>query len=262
MSTHSGFPVQREVYQSRMSLREDADTTQYRAVSGLAIFGLLAGLLSLLGLVTPLLWALAIVALLVNLKALKRIEANAPALLGRKAALVGLAVSAVALCAAPADWIVYRVFLRGEARQVAGMWFDYLRENQPHKAHQLGLRPTTREPLDDKLWESYREGGEGRPVFEQFLHTPEVSTLLALGDKATVRYYATESQWTEADHDRVYQTFAVTFPDSDGLKTFFVGLMLERMVHAPTGHAYWQVARTFGGVKPKALGGNGSPPKI
>ena len=261
MPTNSSFPVQREVYQSRMSVPDDADTKQYRAVSGLAILGLLASLLSLLGLVTPLLWALAIVALLVNLAALKRIRANAPALLGRKAALAGLAVSAVALCAAPADWIVYRTLLRGEARQCAGLWFDYLRDNQPHKAHQLTLNPTTRDPLDDTLWESYREGSQGRPIFEGNLRSPEVRTLLALGDKATVRYYATESQWTEGDKDEVYQTFAVTFPDSDGLKTFFVGLMLERSVHSPTGRAYWQISRTFGGVKPKALGGSGSPPK-
>jgi len=261
MHSDSGFEVHREVYQSRLNLAEDADTAQYRAVSGLAILGLLAGLLSLLALVTPLLWAMAIVALFVNVAALRRIRANAPALLGRKAALAGLALSVVAFCAAPADWLVYRGLLRREARQVGVEWFDCLRANQPHKAHQLGVSPTSRDPLDDKLWQSYRPGGEGRAMFEQFLLAPEVRALLALGDKATVRYYDTESQWTEGNNDRVYETFAVTFPDSDGLKTFFVGLLLERTVHVPTAHAYWQVNRTFGGVRPKALGGDGNPPK-
>jgi hypothetical protein len=249
------------VYQSQLHLPEDADATKYRAVSGLAIFGLLVGLASLFALGVPLLWGLAIVALVVNVKALKRIKVNAPALLGRKAALAGLAVSVVALCGAPASWIAYRWMVRQEARQFAGMWFDFLRADQPHKAHQLALAPTSRDPLDDTLWDSYREEGSGWPILRQFVAAPDVRTLLALGSKATVRYYATESQWSEGDRDRVYQTFAVTYPDSDGLKTFFVGLVLDRTVHSPTGHAYWQVGRNFGGVRPKALGGSGEPPK-
>ncbi len=261
MSTRSGFQVHREVYQSRLNLPEDPDAAQYRAVSGLAIVGLLAGLLSLLALVAPVLWAVAFVALIVNLKAIQRIAANAPALLGRKAALAGLAFSVIALCAAPADWIVYRRLVRQEARQFADLWFDYLRADQPHRAHQLTVGPTSRDPFDDKLWESYRDE-QARSMLQQFIVKPEVRTLLALGDKATVRYYATESQWAEGDRDRVYQTFAVTYPDSDGLKTFFIGLLLEREIDAPTGHAYWQISRSLGGVTPKHLGGDGNPPKI
>jgi len=261
MRSDSGFEVHREVYQSHLNLPEDPDAVQYRAVSGLAILGLVAGVVSLLALAAPLLWAVAIVAILVNLAALKRIQANAPALLGRKAAMAGLAISIAAFSAAPADWIVYRRLVRQEAQQVATQWFDFLRANQPQKAHQLTVSPASRDPLDDKLWESYREGGDGRMMINQFLREPEVRTLLALGDKATIRYYATESQWTEKDHDSVYQTFAVTFPDSDGLKTFFVGLVMERATDVHTGQAYWQIARTYGGVRPKARGGDGNPPK-
>ena len=261
MSPRSDLQVHREVYQSRLNLPEDTDTTQYRAVSGLAIGGLLTGLLSLLALGVPLLWPLSIAALIVNLKALKRIRVNAPALLGRKAALAGLAASIVALSGVPADWVVHRNLVQAEARQFAAIWFEFLQSNQPQKAHQLTVDPTSRDPLDDKLWESYREGGEGRPMLQQFINSPQVRTLLALGDKATVRYYSTESQWSDGDKDHVYQTFAVTYPDSDGLKTFFVGVLMDRTLHSPTGHAYWKVARSFGGVKPKHFGGDGNPPK-
>jgi hypothetical protein len=83
-----------------------------------------------------------------------------------------------------------------------------------------------------------------------------------LGDKATVRYYATESQWLEGDRDQVYQTYAVTYPDSDGLKTFFIGLLLQRQADVHTGLSYWHIVRSTGGVKPKHLGGDGNPPKI
>jgi len=261
MPRESKFEVHREVYQSRLNLPDDADSKQYRAVSAFAIAGLLVGLLSLLALVSPLLWALAIVGVLVNFKALERIKKNAPALLGRKAALAGLALSTIGLTAAPADWIVYRSLVRQEARQFAEMWFDYLRADQPQKAYQLTASPTTRDAIDDNLWDLYREGGDGRNMLRSYVHSPEIRTLLALGDKATVRYYATESQWSDSERDRVYQTYAVTYADSDGLKTFFVGLLLDRTIHPPTGHAYWQISRTFGGVKPSYLGGSGNPPK-
>jgi hypothetical protein len=175
--------------------------------------------------------------------------------------LTGLAFSVVAFCAVPAQWIVYRAMVRQEARHAAELWFDNLRADQPHRAHQLTVDPGSRELLDDNLWERYRDD-QAFSMIRQFANQPDVRTLLALGDKATVRYYDTESQWADGDRDQVYQTFAVTYPDSDGLKTFFVGLLLERRVDRPTRLAYWQITRSAGGVKPKHLGGTGSPPKM
>lgn len=262
MANSNTFQVHREVYQSRLNLTDDPDATQYRAISGLAIAGLLAGALSLLALAAPLLWVVAAVAVIVNLKALQWIAANEPALLGRKAALAGLALSVFAVCAVPVDWFLYRLSVRREARQFAEMWFDYLRADRPIWAHQLTIGPTSREPLNEKkLWESYRDE-QARQMLQAYLVRPEVRTLLALGDRAIVRFYDTESQWTDGPRERVYQTFAVTFPDSDGLKTFFVGVSLEREVDLPTRHAYWRVVASAGGVKPKRLGGDGNPPNF
>lgn len=262
MANNHTFQVHREVYQSRLNLRDDPDAAQYRAISGLAVVGLLAGALSLLALAAPLLWIVAVVAVAVNLKALQWIAANAPALLGRKAALAGLALSVFAVCAVPVDWLVYRTSVRREARQFAQMWFDYLRADRPFHAHQLTVGGTSRELLDEKkLWDTYRDD-QAQLALRQYLARPEVRALLALGDRAIVRFYDVESQWTEGTHDFVYQTFAVTFPDTDGLKTFFVGLSLEREVDLPTRHAYWRVAASAGGVKPKRLGGTGTPPSF
>jgi len=255
------YRVEREVYQSKMHLPEEADVATYHAVSGLAIAGLLLGLLAPLALVVRAAWVLAIAGVVVNVVALRRIAASAPALMGRKAALVGLTLSAIFFAAVPADWVAYRRLLREEARKSAAIWFDYLRTGQPHKAYQLTLGPTSRDRLDDTLWEFFREGSEGRRELEGFIHRPEVRTLMALRDKATVRFYDTESQWADKDVDHVYQTYAVTYSDSEGLRTFFIGLLMDRSVDAWTRHAYWQIDRIIGGVQPKWLGGSGEPPK-
>jgi len=256
------YRVEREVYQSKMRLAEDSDAVAYRAVSGLAVIGLLLGLAAPLAIAIHALWLVAIAGVVVNVLALQRISAGAPALVGRKAALIGLTLSAIIVTAVPADWLCYRRLVRDEARKSAAIWFDYLRAGQPQKAIQLTLGPMTRDRLDENLWEFFREGSDGRLMLDAFIRRPAVRTLMALKDRATVRFYDTESQWSDKDVDRVYQTYAVTYPDSEGLKTFFVGLLMDRTVDSQTGHAYWQITRIEGGVKPKWLGGTGQLPKV
>jgi hypothetical protein len=255
------YRVEREVYQSKMQLLEEGDVAAYHAVSGLAIAGLLLGLLAPLALVSQAAWVLAIAGVVVNVVALRRIAAMAPALVGRKAALVGLTLSAIFFAAVPAGWVWCRRLVREEARQSAAIWFDYLRAGQPHKAYELTLSPGSRDRLDDTLWDLFREDTEEWIELDRFIRRPEIRTLIALRDKATVRYYDTESQWSDRDVDHVYQTYAVTFPESEGLKTFFIGLLMDRAVDPGTGHAYWQIGRVIGGVRPKWLGGSGEPPK-
>jgi hypothetical protein len=262
MADRPKYRVEREVYQSKMHVPEEADAATYRAVSGLAVAGLLLGLLAPLAVVIQPMWLAAIAGVVINVVALRRIAAGAPALVGRKAALVGLTLSAIFFAALPANWLTYRWLLRDEARKCAAIWFDYLRDGQPHKAYQLTMGPPIRDRQDDDLWEFFREGSEARTMLDGFIRRPGIGALVALKDKATVRYYATESQWSEKEADRVYQTYAVTYPDSEGLKTFFVGLVLDRSTDARTGHSYWQVSGISGGAKPKWLGGSGAPPKI
>jgi hypothetical protein len=260
MTERPKYRVEREVYQSRMRVPEEADTAQYRAISGLAVTGLLLGLLALVGLIVPAAWLVALAGLVVNWVALRRVKAAHPALVGRKAAIAGLTLSLIISAAVPAEWLVHRYLVRDEARQFAALWFDSLRAGQPHKAHQLTISPASRVTLDDHLWEEYRQGYESRTALEGWVRIPEIRLLLALGDKATVRYYETESQGVQNDNDTVYQTYAVTYPDSDGLKTVFVGLVLVRTYNVATNHAYWHISRMAGGVKPKAFGGSGEFP--
>ncbi len=261
MSETPKYRVEREVYQSKMRIPEEADTIAYRAVSGLAVLGLLLGLFSTLALLVPTLWIAAVAGVVVNVVALRRIANRSPALVGRKAALVGVTLSALFFAAIPADWLTYRWLLRGEARKFAAMWFDYLRESQPHKAYELTVAPPVRDSLGDNLWEFFREGRDERSMLVNFMHKPAVGALIALKGNATVRYYDTELQWSDTDVDHVYQSYAVTFPDSDGLKTFFVGLVMDRLSEGSTKHSYWQISRVESAIKPKWLGGSGFPPK-
>ncbi len=237
-----------------LSTPDEADVAQYRAVCGLAVVGSIVGLLSFVAVFAPMLWIVPALGVVLGILALRRIARETPTLVGRKAALMGLALSLVFAVAAPTEFFYYRWLLRQEARQFAGYWFEYLLNKEPHKAHQLTDSAAGRQPLDEKLWEYYPTGAESREALEGYVARPVVRAILTLGNQAHVRFYNTESQSTENERDIVVQSFAVTFSSEGEPKTFFVRLVMERSQIAGKRKAGWRVVRDEGGL-PAALGG-------
>jgi len=169
---------------SRFSASEENEAADYHAVSALAVVGLLCGLAAATAILSPALWIVALLGVLLNVLALARIAREAPALIGRKAALVGLILSVFFGAVAMTDWYTYSELINREARQFAALWFDSLRDHEPQKAHQLTRPASTRRPFDEKLWDLYFDGSEPREDLKAYLERPEVRTLLDLGNKA------------------------------------------------------------------------------
>lgn len=242
-----------ELLHTRLADPQDDEIIQYHSVSGLAVVGLIVGVFAAAAMLTPAMWIVAWVGIVLNLLALWRVAREAPALIGRKAAWIGLTLSVFFAAAALSDFFVYRWLVVREAKQVAALWFEFLSVHEPQKAHQLTRHPTSRHPLDDKLWDSYFEGSEQRQELQNYVTRPEVRTLLALGKAARVRYYATGGQWEEGNRDSVGLVYAVTFDDpgpARGRKTFFVSMILQRHRLASQARAEWQITSTEGGVGP------------
>ncbi len=120
---------------------------------------------------------------------------------GRKLAWAGLVLSLLFLAAAPADWFTYRWMVRNEARQFSALWFRYLAREEPQKAQQLNLSPQIRQPLDDRLWEFYRNSARQRNNLQAFVKLPLMRTLLALGPNAQVRFYQTAGVGHDDDNN-------------------------------------------------------------
>jgi hypothetical protein len=239
---------------------ESADTavTEYRAVSGLALAGLGFAILSPLAFINPGLWIVPGIGIVLSGSALVRIAREKPALIGRKAALLGLFVSVLMAAAGPAEWLTYRWMIGREARQFAAVWFDFLASDQPHKAFELTKHPAERRPLDDGLWQQFYNGSARRTELELFVSEREVRALLALAKTALVRFYQTESMGTaDRDGDRVglTQIYAVTYDEGGRKKTFFTSLRMRRLRTSETGIARWQIQDVGGGIRPPALGG-------
>src|SRR5271157_5065738 len=126
----------------------DEEVVGYRALSSLAVVGLLAGLLSPLAMLDPLLWMVPLAAVILSGLALRWIAVRSPELVGRPAALAGLMLGAAFLVAAPVDVLVYRYFLRQQAREFAGMWIDAVRQGAVYQAHYLTFDPRRRLPSE------------------------------------------------------------------------------------------------------------------
>lgn len=234
---------------------------RYRRPSLLAITGLVLGILSFTALYEEVLYVLALLGVGCSVGALRAL-AREEHLVGRKAACAGLVLCWFWTAAAPAHWIAMRYWLRQEARQVAELWFDLLRQGEAHKAFQLTRHPNSRHPLDDKtlldyyrknprehamLWE-YVGNGERRPLQPE--NPSLVRTLLALGSKAEIHYVGTEAQRRQNSTEEVFQIYAVTFEQQGRRTTFFVGVELKRYLVGPKHKASWQVVQTLGGVRP------------
>ena len=229
---------------------QDTELAVYRALPGQAVLGLIFGLLSPVALIDPMLWAIPLLGVVFSGWALRRIKNNAPAMTGRKMALVGLAFSLLLAAAAPADWSVYRRMVRNEAEQFSALWFRYITQDEPQKAYQLTVTPQTRQPLDDRLWAFYKNAPRIRQELESYVKQPLVRTLLALGPKARVRFYQTSGQTRENNNDQVGLLYAVTYEEAGESKSFFVLVRLERR-KLTSGEAGWRILGADGGVKPE-----------
>ena len=217
---------------------------------GLAVAGLILGLLSAIALIDPFGWLLPPLGILLSAVALWRIARSSPTMVGRKAALVGLSLSVLLGAAAISRAVTYHRLVRRDARAFGLAWFELLAERQPQMAFQLTLEPGDRQPLDSDLWTMYRNSPERRKSLNEYVDGPLVKTLLALGENATVRYWGTEDFSGEKGSETLNQVFSVTYTDSGSKKTFFVALALRRPSIVRPERVNWVLAHAEGGIRP------------
>lgn len=237
----------------------DSDQLEsYRAVSLLALFGLLLGLMSPLAIVRPLLIVVPVAAVCVSGLAIARIRKSDGRLVGRGAASLGLCLGIFFAALGPAHDATRQRLIFRQARPIAEQFFATLASGEPHKAMQLTKMSASRQPFDDRLWDYFREDDEARKELRQFVDHPLIRTLLSLGDRAKVRFYDNERlQRSSARSERASLLYAVTYNrggQTTGKKTsFFVVITLQRVVGRDDSTPQWRVAHFEGGIRPDPM---------
>jgi hypothetical protein len=223
---------------------------EYRSIEPWAVGGLLLGLLSPAALLAPLLWLLPGLGILANCVALARLNRNSSRA-GRGAALMGLGLSVMFALAPPVEMGTAYLLLRNQGREVADHFLEYLTHDQPEKALMLRTLPEIRQ-LEDP-WTFFRYDGDAKKDLEKFTRMPLVRTLLALGDKADVKFLQLSGIGFSGPQAQVNYWYTVTFDDAGKKKTFVVGVVLERKPVGQPGLSPWRVKDVYGPVDPYKL---------
>ncbi|HEV3004933.1 MAG TPA: hypothetical protein VGX78_10755 [Pirellulales bacterium] len=244
----------------RESLAVEDEFGRYRAVSALAVTGVLLGLFSILAYIHPLLWLVPLVAIIVNVVALRRIAEASPALIGRKAALVGLALSLIFAIAVPIQRAIHRRELRAESLKIAEEWFNGFRDNHPEIAHRLSRYPTSAATRAQSPLKQFSSGMMSQEALRKFVHDSPNELLLKLGKRARVRLLAHEVVWAEQAMEGVRDFYVVTVGNGPETVSFLISLGTTRSKDLATGDWQWQVTKSeFVHVPPpeltEALGG-------
>jgi hypothetical protein len=219
---------------------QDAELAEYRSLAGQAVVALIFGLLAPAALIDPLLWLIPAVGVIMGWWALRCIRRGEPEVVGRKMALFGLMFSLLFLAAAPADWVAYRWLLRDEAQKFAGLWFQYIMQDEPEKALQLTVEYRKRLPFDDKLAAHYRKNTNAKEQFDKYVETPTIKMLRDLGPKAQVHYSHTSLQGKEGANDVVVQQYDVSYEEDGEKKSFWVSVSMQRN-KLSNGNAAWRI---------------------
>ena len=226
---------------NRSLVLDEDPAFSYREISGRAVAGLCAGAVSALAMSGELFWLIPPVAVAINLAALREIRRRGRQMIGRRAALAGLALALIFGLSAPLQRPIHRWGLRAEAIGLARQWFVALRENEPHQAHQLALPQWTRMPADEALAARYAED-QARRALANYIDQPAVRLLLRLGKFAHVRYYANLSLSPGDEEEKVIDLYAVTVEQNGRRTSFFVKLALTRRLDLLRRVWSWQVS--------------------
>ena len=233
----------------------DPPDLEYRSVDPWAIWGLVLGLLSAVALLSPVLWLAPLFGIAANAMALRRLsrENNRA---GRPAALLGLGLSVLFGMLPIARITTDYILLRNQPRELADRFLEYLRQDDPRRALMLRVVPDARMSLDDdeaiRLF--FRNNVEARSDLAKFVHLPVPRTLLALGKRAQIRYYANMGVGTDGDRAQVHYWYTVTFDDESGnKKTFLVGLNMDRKPTRNPDLNPWRVQDFIGPLDPSKI---------
>lgn len=142
--------------------------SEYRSVSGMAVLSLVLGVVSLAALITSSLLVLPLLGVIFAALALWRISASEGRQVGRKVALLGLALSlAIGTCVYVRDAMLDHL-VASEGVEWALDWCDLVRDGQIATAAELAVAPEIRQPFDDQLDAYYATDDEAKKRLEEF----------------------------------------------------------------------------------------------
>jgi len=212
----------------------------YHSVSALAVIALVIGLLSPLAFAHELLWSLPLAGIALAVVAIVRIDRSDGMLVGRWAAVFGLAISLFCAAGAITQATTRRLWLAYRADRMTERFVELLREGKSREAHQLWTRPQFRLVPGGDLEELYKANTAAAKEYEGFLKREVVHDLLSLTDEAQVDHVSTRLTFSDHYHDYLMVFYRIHGPTKTGQIDKEVKFVIE---HAKddNGQEQWRV---------------------
>jgi hypothetical protein len=217
----------------------DPDLIDYRPVSGWGLAALLIGVASVAALVHPLLWCVPLSGVVVSLIALRRIERSQVKVLGRKAALIGLALSVIYGVAAPVRLKSREHWLSMRAERLADEFLEDLRTQQVDRAFALMLRSVEKMPTHRPKAAGDTAEPEPQNPLQLFLSEQPVATLSSLGAQAHRKRLQTVILPTEDNRQPVGVLYEVRGAAANDAKPLEVLIYSEEIVDGEGQERWW-----------------------
>ena len=234
-----------EYREPSFSSTDAVDVAEYPRVNRAAVMALLLGLVSAGALANPLLWFLPLAGIVLAIIALRLIARSDEAVLGRRAALIGLVLSLVFITWAASQHFVRQELLYRQAREHAEYWLGLVLEGRLHEAHQLTLAKDHRQSPNANLNEMYLDKSDLLESFEAFCDQSPMSKVIELGSKGRMRFVSREG--IESDKpigsivDIVTQQFAIDSAEGDTSQTIPLAIGIAKSRLRRTGEAHWVI---------------------
>lgn len=224
----------------RIFHEESSEIAELPSTSPLAVISLILGLASIGAMLTPILWAVPVVAVLVGFQALRSIAANPLVWRGRGLVIVALALACFWGGMAPVYHITRHHTLNTQARVHAEHWIDLIRQGKLMEAHQLRLGFNERVEHDLDLKEHYKSE-LNRLNYDVFATGSPIKELAKWGPQAEIRSVDNILIESTGTTDIIKQRFHVV-NESDGIhRVLVMDIAMLRRTFAGSSECRWEV---------------------
>jgi hypothetical protein len=238
------------------SILGDREDVAVGNISALAVMSLILGLASPLSLAAPLLWAIPLAGAVIAVMTIRRIALSDGALVGRQAAVIGLALSVASLTAAASRSVVTEQVLSYQARHVAAEWLAMLQAGDMQTAFK-STAEGKRGPAPPPPPGSPAAAEPPRDRLAEFRQDRLIRYLATVGKDAAISFdhQATGSPET-GNGGRLTEYFLVSPTSGSTLPTKTVHVGVDRIRASSLLAANWVIAEYGGDNLPDQSAGD------
>jgi hypothetical protein len=219
----------------------EREIVEYGRISGWAIAAILLGVLSAAAIGGPRLWVIPVLAGVVSIVAMRRIQASERRLSGWHLALLGLLLAIFFGMSGPARTLSRQYVLEIRAGHFADKFMDLLRQKQALAAYQLMQPPSGRKVIGVGETELKAKSPEAKKAYDDFLQLAPVKLLLETPSVADVERVSSVFVGSNEMQDVINVTFRVRTADGGTSRSTNVSMYVQRTLAYASHTEQWQI---------------------